>query len=250
MLPLTDATLPRRWPFVTLGLVAANVVVWLSYQVPAGIDESIEDVGVRACQLAGSCATDTWPLAATLVTSTFSHGSWSHLIGNMVFLVVFGLRVEDELGRLRFAAVYAVAALAATVLEAGLTLAFAGEDLAEIPGIGASGAVSGVLGAYLVLDPLRRILAWLVPIVFLRIPALALVGVWFLLQALEGAYTLSHPGAFVGVAFFAHVGGFLAGVALATAFTPGGWTRQGVRRASREPAGSRSSRLRAPTPGA
>lgn len=250
MLPLTDTTWPRRWPLVTLGLAAANVAVWLAYQVPVGIDESIEDVGSRACQFTGSCAADTWPLAATLVTSTFSHGSWSHLVGNMVFLVVFGLRVEEELGRLRFAAVYAAAAVAATALESGLTLAFAGEDLAEIPSIGASGAVSGVLGAYLVVDPFRRVLAWVIPIVFLRIPALALVGVWFLLQALEGTYTLSHPGTFVGVAFFAHVGGFVAGVVLATAFLPGGWTRQGVRRASRGRAGSPSSRLRAPTPGA
>jgi membrane associated rhomboid family serine protease len=224
VLPLTDTVRPRRFPLVTLSLIAANVIVWLAYQVPAGVDESVREVGFRACQLAGNCADQTHSLPVTTLASTFAHGSWSHLVGNMVFLAAFGLRVEDELGRLRYLVLYAAAALGADLLQGGLTLAFAPDETA-IPGIGASGAISGVLGAYLVLYPFQRVLTLIIPVFFFRIPALGLLGVWFVLQALEGTYSLSHPGGFVGIAFFAHVGGFVAGVLLATLFAQRAWPR-------------------------
>jgi membrane associated rhomboid family serine protease len=219
MLPLTDTVRPHRFPLVTIGLVTANVLVWLAYQLPTGVEESVDQIGFRACQLAGNCVEPTQALPLTALASTFAHGSWSHLIGNMVFLAVFGPRVEDELGRLHYVLLYALAAVGAIALEGGLMLAFA-PDETSIPGIGASGAISGVLGAYLVLFPFQRVLTWLLPAFFFRIPALGLLGVWFILQALEGSYSLSHPGAFVGIAFFAHVGGFLVGVVLATLFRP------------------------------
>ena len=230
MLPLSDAVKPRRFPLVTAGLVAANLAFWLVYQLPAGLEESVDEVGFRACAVAGDCTADTLPWALTATTSMFAHGGWAHLAGNMLFLAVFGLRVEDRLGSARYLILYVVSGYAATALQAGIELSFMGEEDANIPGIGASGAISGVLGAYLVLFPFARIVTVLVPMFFLRIPALALLGAWFVLQALEGTYGLAHPeGEFVGIAFFAHVGGFAAGVLLATLMAPEAWPRSLLR---------------------
>lgn len=212
VLPLTDTVLPRRFPLVTAALVVANVAVWLLYQLPAGIDESVETLGTYACSIDGSCPEPTalpWPLA--VVTAMFTHGSWSHLIGNMIFLIVFGPRVEDAVGRVRYALVYAVAGVGAELIWVGTMLAFATAEEMFIPAVGASGAISGVIGAYLVLFPFQRVLTWVMPAFFLRIPALGLLGVWFALQALEGTYTMSHPETVVGIAFMAHVGGFVVG---------------------------------------
>jgi membrane associated rhomboid family serine protease len=226
MLPLTDAIKPGRFPFVTLALVAANVAFWLAYQLPAGLGESVDRIGFRACSVAGDCVEDTLPWALTATASMFAHGGWAHLVGNMVFLIAFGIRVEDRLGALRYLALYLGAGYAATVLQGAVELAWMTEEDTNIPGIGASGAISGVLGAYVVLFPFARILVWLLPAFFLRIPALALLAVWFALQALEGTYGLAHPEEeFAGIAFFAHVGGFVAGVLLATAMVPESWPR-------------------------
>lgn len=212
MFPLADLGMPRRIPWLTLCLVVANLAVWLLYQVPAGIEHSVDILGFRACAVDGSCPSSpdlAWP--ATLFTAMFAHGGWSHLIGNMLFLLVFGPRVEADLGVLRYGLVYVVAGLGAETLFVGTTLAFAPAADAAIPGIGASGAISGVLGAYLVAHPFQRVLVWAMPILFLRVPALGLLGVWLLLQTLQGAYALSHPEAVVGIAFMAHVGGFAVG---------------------------------------
>lgn len=225
MLPLGDFTTWRKLPLVTLALIAANVVVWLAYQLPKGIEESVETLGFRPCGVDGSCP-DTglaWPLEA--LASMFTHGSWSHLVGNMVFLLAFGPLVESLFGPVRYVLMYLLAGITADVLQGGLTLAFT-PDEASIPHIGASGAISGVIGAYLVARPFERVLTWLMPVFFLRIPALGLLGVWFLLQALEGAYSLSNPEGLVGIAFFAHVGGFVAGVVAATLVLSDAWTRR------------------------
>lgn len=228
MLPLTDAVKPGRFPWVTAVLVAANVAFWLAYQLPAGLEESVNEIGFRACSLAGDCAADPaqgWPLTATV--SMFAHGGWAHLVGNMVFLVAFGIRVEDRLGPLRYLALYVVAGYAATALQGGVELAFMAEEDTNVPGIGASGAISGVLGAYVVLFPFARIVSLLLPMFFLRIPALGMLPVWFALQALSGTYGLAHPDEAVGgIAFFAHVGGFVAGLLLATLMAPESWPRQ------------------------
>jgi membrane associated rhomboid family serine protease len=227
MLPLTDAVKPGRLPWVTALLVAANVAFWLAYQLPAGLEESVDEVGFRACSLAAGCTEPTrgWPLTATV--SMFAHGGWAHLVGNMLFLVAFGIRVEDRLRPARYLFLYLVSGYAATALQAGVELAFMTEEDTNIPGIGASGAVSGVLGAYVVLFPFARIVSLLLPMFFLRVPALGLLPVWFALQALAGTYGLLHPEQeFVGIAFFAHVGGFLAGAILATLMAPESWPRQ------------------------
>lgn len=217
MLPLTDMVRPRRLPVVTIGLIVANFAVWLAYELPHGVDSAVDTLGARACSLNGSCPDSHgvgWPYA--LFTSMFGHASWAHIVGNMVFLAVFGPRVEDGLGRLRFGRlrfllVYLLAGVGADALFDGTTLAFASAHDATVPGIGASGAISGVLAAYVVAHPFDRVLVWTLPALFLRIPALGLLGVWFILQALEGAYALSNPGVTVGTAFMAHVGGFLVG---------------------------------------
>lgn len=225
MLPLGDFTRPRRPPFVTLGLVAANVLVWLAYQLPHGINGSVGTLGFRPCGVDGSCSDKGLPWPVEIVTSMFSHGSWSHLVGNMVFLLAFGPLVEGLLGPARYLGTYFLAGFAADALQGGLTLAFIPHD-GNVPNIGASGAIAGVLAAYIIVRPFERIYAWVLPVIFLRIPALGLVGVWFLLQALEGAYSLSNPSVVVGVAFFAHVGGFLAGAVAATILLSDAWTRK------------------------
>ena len=230
MLPLTDAVRPRSFPWVTLVLVAANVAVWLAYQLTTGLDESIDEIGFRACGVAGDCEQDVLPWPVTATGSMFAHGGWAHLVGNMLFLAVFGMRVEDRLGRVRYLALYLVSGYAATALEGGVTLALMSDERASIPGIGASGAISGVLGAYLVLFPRQRVLVVLLPAFFLRVPAVGLLAVWLVLQALEGTYGLAHPEeGSAGIAFFAHVGGFVAGVLLATAMAPESWPRAGFR---------------------
>lgn len=230
MLPLTDAVRPRRIPWVTVALVAVNVAVWLAYQLPAGLEESVDEVGFRACSLAGDCREDTLPWPLTSTASMFAHGGWAHLAGNMLFLVAFGLRVEERLGRVRYLLLYVAAGYAATAVQGGAELAFMSEADTNIPGIGASGAISGVMGAYVVLFPFARILTVLLPMFFLRIPAIALLGVWFAIQTLEGTFGLSHPeDATVGVAFFAHAGGFAAGALLVVALARESWPRRILR---------------------
>ena len=225
MLPLGDLTRPRRPPFVTLGLVATNVLVWLVYQVPHGIDHSVSTLGFRPCGVNGSCSDSGLPWPAEVLFSMFGHGSWSHLVGNMVFLLAFGPLVEELLGPVRYLGTYLLCGLAAHALQGGLTLAFVPHD-GNVPNIGASGAISGVLAAFIVARPFERIVSWLLPVLFLRIPALGLIGVWFLLQAIEGSYSLANPAGVVGIAFFAHVGGFIAGLALASFFLPDSWPRK------------------------
>lgn len=226
MLPLTDTVKPRRVPWVTLALVVANVTFWLAYQLPAGLEASVDRIGFRACAVAGDCVESTLPWLLTATASMFAHGGWAHLVGNMVFLVAFGIRVEDRLGTARYVLLYVVSGYAATALQGGVELGWMSDEYTNIPGIGASGAISGVLGAYLVLFPFARIVSVLLPMFFLRIPALGLLVVWFALQSLEGTYGLAHPEEeFAGIAFFAHVGGFVAGALIATLMAPESWPR-------------------------
>ena len=224
-LPIGDLVRTERRPFVTAGLVVANALVWLAYQLPAGIDHSVRTVGFRACGVDGSCADRGLPWPAEAMTSMFGHASWSHLVGNMVFLVAFGPLVESRLGHLRYLALYLAAGVAAAALQASAMLAFTPHE-ATVPMIGASGAISGVVAAYIVIQPFQRVLVWVLPTFFLRVPAIALLGVWFLLQALEASLSVSTPDANAGVAFFAHVGGFLAGLAAATLLVRDAWTRR------------------------
>lgn len=223
-LPIGDLSRSDRFPFATVGLVLANVAVWAGYQLPTGVDRSVGTIGLHPCTANGSCSDIgvPWPLDA--MTAAFGHASWAHLVGNMVFLLVFGRVVEGRLGIPRYLSLYLLSAVAASALQIVVTLTFVpGDD--HFPNIGASGAISGVIAAYVVALPFERILVWVMPMLFVRIPAIALLGVWFVLQALEGSLAVSNPDVQVGVAFFAHVGGFMAGLALATLWLPDAWTR-------------------------
>ena len=142
----------------------------------------------------------------------FMHGSWSHLIGNMLFLWIFGNNVEDSLGRIRFLAWYVLAGFAATALQTAITLHYASVQEASVPNVGASGAIAGVLGAYLYLLPGARVLTLVFFFLPVEIPAILFLGFWFLFQLWEGNYSITHAQAGGGIAFFAHVGGFLFGL--------------------------------------
>jgi membrane associated rhomboid family serine protease len=219
VLPLKDNVPTRTFPLVTVGLIVANSIVWL-WEWKAGVDKEVLHYGYYPCSLDGPCvrpASEVHHLAwyDGAFTSMFLHGSWLHVGGNMLFLWIFGNNVEDAMGRVRFLLWYLLAGLAATALQTFVTLHFSGVGGASIPNVGASGAIAGVLGAYFVLLPQARVLtAFFVILIFLReIPAILFLGIWFLFQLWDGGWAILHPQAGGGVAFFAHVGGFVFGAA-------------------------------------
>ena len=209
MLPLYDNLPTRRFPFVTVALIAANAAVWVLYQVPE-LGESVYQIGFIPCEADGSCANEgySWPL--NVLTSMFAHGSWTHIVGNMLFLWIFGNNVEDALGRVRYLAFYLAAGVAATGVQTAVTLGFGTAEDGTIPNVGASGAIAGVLGAYLVLHPLARVVT-LVFLFFVEIPAMFFLETWFLFQLWLGGFSLVEPQSGGGIAFFAHIGGFVFG---------------------------------------
>jgi membrane associated rhomboid family serine protease len=210
VLPLRDNVPTRHFPVVTAALIVANVLVWVLYQLP-DLQGSVDELAYHPCEVERSCRVigQDWPV--TTLTSMFMHGSWAHLLGNMLFLWVFGNNVEDALGRLRYLGFYLAGGLVATATQTFATLRLASDAEAAIPHVGASGAVSAVLGAYLVLLPRAQVLT-LIIFVLREVPAVLFLGVWFLFQLVEGSASLAHPAEGGGVAFFAHVGGFLFGV--------------------------------------
>jgi membrane associated rhomboid family serine protease len=211
MLPLRDNVPTRTRPFVTWGLIVANVLVWVLYQLP-DLNASVRELAYQPCEVVDSCAGQAvgqdWPLTA--FTSMFMHGGWEHLLGNMLFLHIFGNNVEDVLGHVRYLLFYLAGGLAATALQTVVTLSSGSDADAAIPNLGASGAVSAVLGAYLLLLPRAKVLT-IIFFVLREIPAIAFLGIWFLFQLYSGGTALQHPEAGGGVAFFAHVGGFVFG---------------------------------------
>ena len=221
MFPLKDDVPGRTTPFITVGLIALNVLVFL-YQLSLGIEgqraghaarELIMEFGLVPCRLIGHCADGLPGLPApwlTIFTSMFLHGGIFHVGGNMLYLWIFGDNVEDTLGHGRFLVFYLLSGVAAALVQTMVSPASA------IPMVGASGAVSGILGAYLVLFPTARVLTLVFLVFFIRVisfPAIIILGFWFLLQLLEIG-----PVAAGGVAVLAHIGGFVAGAALIAAF--------------------------------
>lgn len=231
MIPYRDENETLRTPIVTLAIIALNVLVWVTVQGagrPVPLARSVCNLGLIAGELTASlpagtafplghglvCVTDPGRAVEHLFTSMFLHGSWMHLIGNMWFLWIFGNNIEDSMGRLRFVIFYLVSGLAA----AGLQVAITPES--AVPMVGASGAISGVMGGYLVLYP--RVRVWtFIPLGFfltsVALPAWSMLVYWAAIQFLSGLGSLGRDGA-GGVAFWAHLGGFAAGLVLIKIF--------------------------------
>jgi membrane associated rhomboid family serine protease len=213
VIPLSDGIPARRLPIVNLALIAANFAVWIFYELPH-LGSSVFHASFYACTVDGAChGPEPWGLS--WLTSIFMHGSWDHILGNMLFLAIFGKNVEDALGRLRYLAFYLAGGFVATMTQTAVTLLAGTAADARVPTLGASGAIAAVLGAYFVLYPQSRVLT-LVLVFFVRIPAYVFLGIWFLFQLVEGNFGLfsAHANG-GGTAFFAHVGGFLFGVLVA-----------------------------------
>ncbi len=251
MIPLHDDNPTSLTPFVTVGLIAACVLVFL-WQVslpPEAMEAALYGYGMIPAVLFGerelAPGLAAIPAELSVVTSMFLHGGWMHLIGNMLYLWIFGNNVEDAMGHGRFVAFYLLCGLAAAFAQAFQ------DPSSTVPMIGASGAIGGVLGAYLLLYPQARVLV-LIPLGFffytLRIRALYVLGFWFLLQFFLSAMTAGQQG---GVAYWAHIGGFLAGMALILPFRRKGFPLFAGPQGSPGPQGSRGpapSAHQAPTP--
>ena len=220
MIPLKDDVPSNGFPFVTIGLIVLNVLVFL-YQASIGMGSEraaeafIMEFGAVPCRVTGACAVpgDFPPPIATIFTSMFMHGGLFHVAGNMLYLWIFGDNVEDTLGHGRFLLFYLLAGVAAALAQIVM------HTDSRVPMVGASGAVSGVLGAYLILFPYARVLVLLIFGFFFRIvrwPASIVLGFWIVVQFLNGLITVSVAagGAAGGTARFAHIGGFLAGIVL------------------------------------
>ena len=216
MLPLRDSIPGRTTPFVTIGLIGANFLVWFWELRQPGVTVHVFRDGYYPCALDGPChlppGFHALPWYESVFTGMFMHASWEHILGNMLFLWIFGNNVEDAFGHVAFFFWYLVAGVVAMAAQTFVTLEFAGAGSASIPNIGASGAIAGVLGAYFVLFPRARVLTLI--FIFIReIPAFWFLAIWFALQAWTGGLSLEHPETGGGVAFFAHIGGFTFGVA-------------------------------------
>jgi membrane associated rhomboid family serine protease len=226
MFPLYDENPHFLTPLVTWGIIAANAATWLLVQglgTDPALATSVCTLGLVPGELLQRlapgtqvplgegvfCVTTGQPAWHTLVTSMFLHGGWMHLLGNMWFLWIFGNNVEDSMGHARFAVFYVLCGLAAAALQ----IAFQPDS--GIPMVGASGAIGGVMGAYVVLYPRVRVHTAVVLgfyVTRFSVSAGFMLGYWFLIQLIGGTVDLGRSGG--GVAFWAHVGGFAAGVAL------------------------------------
>ena len=224
MIPLKDMTPRKSVPLVTLLLIAANVVVFIHQLTLTSRQENafIRTYGLVPERLANALAGHHYTLAQALLpafTAMFLHAGFLHIMGNMLFLWVFGGNVEDRMGPFRYLLFYLTCGIGS-----GLTQAFAAWG-SHLPSIGASGAISGVLGAYIVFFPSSRILT-LVPLFVIwwtiRLPAIIFIGLWFLFQFLSGLTYLQSTGAAAtgGTAWWAHIGGFVLGAALALVLRP------------------------------
>ncbi|MCS6865414.1 MAG: rhomboid family intramembrane serine protease [Gemmataceae bacterium] len=199
-------------PWVTWGLIGLNGLVFLRELSlpPERLEQFVATWGMIPAQVV-SDPTARW----TLITCMFLHGGWTHVLGNMWTLYLFGDNVEDRMGSGRFLLFYLLCGIIASLSHILI------DPWSEVPTIGASGAIAGVLGAYFVLFPTARIIT-LVPVFFIpliiEIPAIFFIGIWFVSQLLSGTLALIGPELYAGVAWWAHIGGFIAGLALLPIF--------------------------------
>jgi len=217
MIPLHDDNPTRITPYLTVGFIAACVLIFL-WQLSLGenVQRVIYSLGMIPATVFGDKSLppelSLIPPWMTVFTSMFMHGGWMHLIGNMLYLWVFGNNVEDAMGHTRFVVFYLLCGIAAVLAQA------LPDPDSAIPMIGASGAISGVLGAYLLLFPHARVLVAIplgIIIHTMRIPAGLVLGFWFIMQLISSVAATGQQG---GVAFGAHIGGFIAGMILIPVF--------------------------------
>jgi len=212
MIPLYDTTRTRAFPLVNLGLILLNALVFFGelQMTTSTLQNFIFTWGLIPANLLTDPA-GTWK---TIFSSMFLHGGWFHIISNMWVLFIFGDNVEARLGKLRYLIFYLLSGVAAVLLQAYV------QPTSQAPMIGASGAIAGVLGAYLILFPGSRI-ASLVPILFIltivEVPALIFLAFWFITQLYSGLFAMQGGGA-SGIAWWAHIGGFLFGMLMVSFF--------------------------------
>jgi membrane associated rhomboid family serine protease len=229
MIPIRDENPTINLPIATYVIIGMNVVVWLTVQgfgstyslaeslcyyalIPGDL---LGTVGATEIAVADNltCSINGRGELSTLVSSMFMHGGWLHIIGNMLFLWVFGDNVEDIMGPFRFACFYVLCGLAAAVAQ------ILNDPSSLVPMVGASGAIGGVMGAYAIMFPRARVHMLIILVIYITtisVPAILMLGYWFLLQLLSGLNSSTESGG--GVAFWAHIGGFVAGIALVFAF--------------------------------
>jgi membrane associated rhomboid family serine protease len=181
----------------------------------------VDDYAFYPCAVSGPCVGPArghiaWPEG--VLSSMFLHAGWLHVLGNMLFLWIFGNNVEDVMGRLRFLVFYVASGFAAALAQAWVTLHYAGVQAASVPTVGASGAIAGVLGAYFVLLPHARVITLVFGFLPVPLSAVLFLGLWFLFQLWQSGFSITHPNGGGGVAFAAHVGGFLFGALTVRAF--------------------------------
>ncbi len=219
MIPLRDDQHRFSTPFLNYFLIGLNLLIYLFEATldPRSLQRLLLHLGVVPAHLTalvtGTRHLDPVAVVLTIFTSMFLHGSWLHVIGNMWFLWIFGDNVEDYLGHFNYLLFYLLSGVAAALAQVLLT------PNSVVPTIGASGAIAGVLGAYFVLYPRARVLTWFF-VFFIHIPAWIVLGYWFVIQFLSGAATsLAYAGnSSGGIAFWAHVGGFIAGIVMIKIF--------------------------------
>jgi len=216
VIPLRDANPTRRTPVVTLGLIAACFAVFaveLSVETTGGeaaLEQFFNTWGAVPNRVSEALAGtgDAGTAVTGVIASIFLHGGWEHLLGNMLFLWIFGNNIEDRLGRLPYLVFYFAGGIAAALAQVAI------DPTSTVPLVGASGAIAATLGAYIVLYPRARILTLVFLVFFyqlIEVPAVIILAFWFVLQLIDGVASLGAETAQGGVAFFAHIGGFAAG---------------------------------------
>ena len=230
MIPLRDDLPTKRFPFITVALLITNIAVF-AYELSLSDEELLALIATWAFTPAHLVAEPTSPaVLLTLLSAMFLHGGWLHIAGNMLYLWIFGNNIEDRFGHLGFLAFYLATGVAATLAHLGV------EGASDIPLLGASGAIAGVLGAYLVLYPRTRVVV-AIPIFFIielaRVPAAFVIGFWFLVQVIQGAGSILADTAGGGVAWWAHVGGFVAGIIVTVPVWVAEWRKRRNRRKRR-----------------
>ena len=218
IIPIKDENPTRIFPFVTILIIIINVVIFfVELQEGSNLETFVKSFGCIPYEITTGIDITPYihfPVRFTIITSMFLHGGWMHLIGNMFYLWIFGNNIEDKLGHMRYLIFYFVVGIIASLSQTMIS------PISKIPQIGASGAISGILGAYLLLFPRAKVLLLLYFISIVKVPAYIFLGLWILLQVFNAFSTLSYA-AHGGVAFFAHVGGFIAGFSLIKVFLIG-----------------------------